>query len=52
LFDRHVAAVCGLQILGHVHTGGVVPNMTGEAVAEILDKVRDAVRATFRDVLP
>jgi NAD(P)H dehydrogenase (quinone) len=49
LFDRHVAGVCGLQILGHVHTGGVVPDMTEEAVAEVLEKVRTTVRDTFRD---
>jgi NAD(P)H dehydrogenase (quinone) len=49
LFDRHVAGVCGLQILGHVHTGGVVPDMTEEAVGEVLEKVRATVRASFRD---
>jgi NAD(P)H dehydrogenase (quinone) len=47
LFDRHVAAVCGLQILDHVHTGGVVPDMTEEAVDEVLAKVRAAVGASF-----
>jgi NAD(P)H dehydrogenase (quinone) len=47
LFDRHVAAVCGLQILDHVHTGGVVPDMTGEAVEDVLARVRTAVQASF-----
>jgi NAD(P)H dehydrogenase (quinone) len=49
LLDRHVANVCGLQILDHVHTGGVGPDMTEEAVAEVLETVRAAVRADFRD---
>jgi NAD(P)H dehydrogenase (quinone) len=47
LFDRHVAGVCGLQIVDHVHTGGIVPNMTEEAVADVLAKVRAAVRTSF-----
>ncbi len=47
LLDRHVAAVCGLQILDHVHTGGIVPEMTEEAVGEVLARVRAAVRASF-----
>jgi NAD(P)H dehydrogenase (quinone) len=51
LLDRHVAAVCGLQILGHIHTGGIVPDMTEEAVAEVLETVRGTVRETFRDPL-
>lgn len=49
LLDRHVAGVCGLEILGHVHTGGIVPDMTPEAVGEILDQVRATVRETFPD---
>lgn len=49
LFDRHVAAVCGLQILDHVHTGGIVPGMTREAVDEVLERVRGAVATAFRE---
>ena len=49
LFDRHVSGVCGLQILDHVHTGGVVPGMTPEAVGAVLDKVRAAARAALRE---
>jgi NAD(P)H dehydrogenase (quinone) len=49
LLDRHVAGVCGLRILDHVHVGGVVPDMTDEAVAEVLAKVRDAVQTAFRE---
>jgi NAD(P)H dehydrogenase (quinone) len=49
LFDRHVAAVCGLSILDHVHTGGIVPGMSQEAVGEVLARVRAAVRTAFRE---
>jgi NAD(P)H dehydrogenase (quinone) len=49
LFDRHVAGVCGLRVLDHVHTGGVVPNMTEDAVGLVLADVRKAVRANFQD---
>ena len=51
LLDSHVAGVCGLQVLGHVHTGGVVPDMTEDAVGEVLEKVRATVRETFRDAI-
>jgi NAD(P)H dehydrogenase (quinone) len=47
LFDRHVAGVCGLQIVDHVHTGGITSDMTEEAVADVLAKVRASVRACF-----
>ncbi len=47
LFDRHVAAVCGLQVIDHVHVGGVVPGITEEAFAGIMDTVRRAVRGRF-----
>jgi NAD(P)H dehydrogenase (quinone) len=48
LFDRHLAGVCGLQVLDHVHLGGAVSNMTSEAAEEILDRVRTAANAHFR----
>lgn len=48
LFDRHLAAMCGLTLVDHVHLGGVVSNMTEDAVAEVLDKVRVAARSHFR----
>jgi NAD(P)H dehydrogenase (quinone) len=43
LFDSHVARVCGLQGLGHVHFGGVGPEMSEAAVAQNLQQVRDTV---------
>jgi len=50
LFDRHVAAMCGLQMVDHVHVGGVVSNMTEEAVEDVLAGVRRAVDAHFGDL--
>lgn len=47
LFDGHFAAVTGLAIMDHVHIGGIVPGITGEAVADVLEKVRGAARAAF-----
>jgi len=49
LLDRHVAGVCGLQILDHVHTGGIVPQMGEEAAGAVLEKVREAVRKSFEE---
>lgn len=47
LFDAHLAAMTGLTLLDHVHAGGIVPGITSEAVADVLDKVRDAVTTAF-----
>lgn len=47
IFDRHISAMCGLQVLDHVHTGGVVPDMTAEAVEEVLANIRGVVTANF-----
>lgn len=44
LFDAHLAGTTGLAILDHVHNGGIVPGMTDEAVADILEGVRAATR--------
>lgn len=50
VFDRHLAAVCGLQIVDHVHLGGVVPDITQEAVDDMLAEVRAAVSRAFFQV--
>jgi NAD(P)H dehydrogenase (quinone) len=47
LFDRHLCAMSGLQMVDHVHTGGIVDNMTQEAVDDVLASVRRAVDAHF-----
>ena len=47
VFDLHLAAVCGLQVLDHRHIGGIVPGITDEAVADVLMQVGRTVTETF-----
>ncbi|HEY9219230.1 MAG TPA: NAD(P)H-dependent oxidoreductase [Phenylobacterium sp.] len=47
LFDRHLAQVCGLQLVDHVHHGGIVDDLTPEAVQEILESIRQRVDQAF-----
>jgi len=48
LFDTHLNGTCGLAVMDHVHFGGMVSDITQEAVDEVLDKVRATARAHFR----
>ena len=50
LFDRHLGAMCGLQVVDHVHAGGIVSNITSEAADDVLQSVRRAVSAHFGDL--
>jgi NAD(P)H dehydrogenase (quinone) len=45
VFDLHVAAVCGLEIAGHMHFGGIHSLLAEEAAADMLDEVRANVIA-------
>jgi NAD(P)H dehydrogenase (quinone) len=47
LFDEHVAAVCGLSVIDHIHFGGIVPGITPEAVESCADQVRGAAARHF-----
>jgi NAD(P)H dehydrogenase (quinone) len=47
LFDEHVAGVCGLAVVDHLHFGGVVPGITPESVASCADEVRAAAARHF-----
>ncbi|HEX6861016.1 MAG TPA: NAD(P)H-dependent oxidoreductase [Caulobacteraceae bacterium] len=47
LFDAHLAGVTGMSILDHVHHGGIAPGITEEAVGDILEDVRAAVKRHF-----
>lgn len=47
VFDHHLAAVCGMSVLDHVHFGAIVPDITAEAVATCLDQVRATALAQF-----
>ena len=41
LFDSHLAQVCGLTVLDHVHFGGIAPGTRPDAVADRLGTVRE-----------
>jgi NAD(P)H dehydrogenase (quinone) len=47
VFDRHVAEMCGLELVDHIHTGAIAPNITEEAGEAILARVREAVSTLF-----
>lgn len=46
-FDRHVAAVTGLEVRGHLHLGSVVPGMAKEAGEALLGEVDQTLRERF-----
>jgi NAD(P)H dehydrogenase (quinone) len=39
-FDDHVAALCGLTVVDHLHLGGVTPGIRDDAAADMLGEVR------------
>jgi NAD(P)H dehydrogenase (quinone) len=47
LFDHHIAAVCGLELLDHVHFGEITPGIREDAVEDCARKVADTVRQHF-----
>ena len=47
LFDEHFASVCGLQVVDHLHFGGIVPNITKQAVKDCAAQVRTAADRHF-----
>jgi NAD(P)H dehydrogenase (quinone) len=49
-FDDHLAAVCGLSVLDHLHLGGVTPGIRADAGQAMLDKVTQMVRRHFAPV--
>lgn len=49
LFDAHLAKVCGLSVIDHIHFGAIVPNITAAAVERHLDIVRSVSDAINRD---
>ena len=40
LFDTHLARVCGLGVIDHLHFGAITPNITATAVERNLEQVR------------
>jgi len=47
LFDEHFAAVCGLEIVDHVHFGGIHAGIRADAVETMLTRVRTTVLEHF-----
>jgi NAD(P)H dehydrogenase (quinone) len=47
LFDAHFAAVCGMEVVDHVHFGGIVPGIRADVVAKHFDTVRQKVTEHF-----
>jgi NAD(P)H dehydrogenase (quinone) len=50
-FDGHVAAVCGLTVVDHLHFGGIVPGITATSVRAVLNSVRRSVSKAFYPAL-
>ena len=40
LFDAHFAAVCGMEVVDHVHFGGIVPGTRADVVTKHFETVR------------
>lgn len=47
LFDEHFAAVCGLEVVDHLHFGRIHAGIRADAVEAMLDQVRAAVAQHF-----
>ena len=47
LFDGHFAAVCGLNVVDHVHFGGVVPGIRADSVQADMQTVRETFAKHF-----
>ena len=47
LFDRHLAALSGLEVLDHIHFGGIVPGIRADVVTRHFDTVRATVAKYF-----
>jgi NAD(P)H dehydrogenase (quinone) len=39
LFDEHLAAVCGLELLDHIHFGEITPGIRADAVEDCAEEV-------------
>ena len=49
LFDTHVAKVCGLSIVNHVHLGSITSGMTAAGVEKHLETVRNIAKSLNSD---
>lgn len=46
-FDQHLAGVCGLTVVDHVHFGGMVSGITEESFEEVMQTVARTVHQRF-----
>jgi NAD(P)H dehydrogenase (quinone) len=46
-FDSHLAGVCGLEIVDHIHFGGIVPDLRDDVFDKTMSAVCLAVRRHF-----
>ena len=46
-FDEHLAAVCGLTVLEHLHFGGVTPGIRSDAVEDMLAEITHLASRLF-----
>jgi NAD(P)H dehydrogenase (quinone) len=44
LFDEHFAAVCGLEVIDHIHFGSVTPGIRVDVVEMHLAQVGETVK--------
>lgn len=51
-FDQHLAAVTGLQLIGHHNIGGILPGLAKETVERHLDDVRRHAEAIAKAYSP
>jgi NAD(P)H dehydrogenase (quinone) len=47
VFDEHFAAVCGLEVVDHIHFGGIHAGMRADSVNRLLGRVRSVVVERF-----
>jgi NAD(P)H dehydrogenase (quinone) len=47
LFDAHFGAVCGLEVVDHIHFGGIVPGIRADAVARHAEALREKIAQHF-----
>lgn len=46
-FDGHLAQVCGLSVVDHLHMGAITPNLSDVAFDGAMEEVAEAVRRWF-----
>jgi NAD(P)H dehydrogenase (quinone) len=48
-FDSHFATVCGLEVVDHIHFGGIVPGIRADSIDHDLQRVREVFKTYFFD---